>query len=60
MSISVAAFSPRAHLEIRSAVPGRYRIWVAGLYHNEEMKRALERHEAGVNASRLAMKRKSA
>jgi len=43
MSTRVApATSAPTHLKIRSAVPGRYRIWVAGLYHNEEMKRALE------------------
>jgi Ca2+-transporting ATPase len=27
---------------IRSALPGRFRVWVPGLYYNEEMKRALE------------------
>jgi Ca2+-transporting ATPase len=29
-------------VRIRSAVPGRFRLWVPGLYHNEEMKRAIE------------------
>ena len=43
MSTRVApATSAPTHLKVRSAVPGRYRIWVAGLYRNEEMKRALE------------------
>jgi P-type Ca2+ transporter type 2C len=29
-------------VRVRSALPGRFRIWVAGLYRNEELKRALE------------------
>ena len=33
---------------IRSALPGRFRIWVPGLYRNEELKRTLER---GLNGS---------
>jgi Ca2+-transporting ATPase len=27
---------------MRSALPGRFRVWVPGLYHNEELKRAIE------------------
>ncbi|MET0411967.1 MAG: hypothetical protein ABW217_11770, partial [Polyangiaceae bacterium] len=35
-------------IRIRSALPGRFRIWVAGLYHNEELKSVLEK---GLNGS---------
>jgi P-type Ca2+ transporter type 2C len=28
-------------VRVRSALPGRFRIWVAGLYHNAELERAL-------------------
>ena len=32
----------RSKVSIRSALPGRFRVWVPGLYHNEDMKRAIE------------------
>jgi phosphoglycolate phosphatase-like HAD superfamily hydrolase len=35
-------------VEIRSALPGRFRIWVAGLYRNEDLEHILER---GLNGS---------
>jgi P-type Ca2+ transporter type 2C len=35
-------------VEVRSALPGRFRIWVAGLYRNEDLERSLER---GLNGS---------
>jgi hypothetical protein len=45
MSVSVvgsSAVSESSGIRIRSALPGRYRVWVAGLYRNEELKTALE------------------
>ena len=42
MSVS-AAVSSASSVQVRSAVPGRYRLWVAGLYQNDELKSALER-----------------
>lgn len=37
---------------IRSALPGRFRIWVGGLYRNEDMKRALETGLNGATSGR--------
>jgi Ca2+-transporting ATPase len=42
MSAGTKHAHSHAHVRIRSALPGRYRIWVAGLYHNEQLKRALQ------------------
>src|SRR5688572_4594545 len=36
------AIEARAKVRLRSALPGRFRVWVPGLYHNEAMKRAIE------------------
>jgi P-type Ca2+ transporter type 2C len=46
MSVSVVGSSPAPEssgIRIRSALPGRYRIWVAGLYRNEALEQALEK-----------------
>jgi Ca2+-transporting ATPase len=42
MSLSVDAVNEPSRIRVRSAVPGRYRLWVPGLYQNDELKRALE------------------
>jgi Ca2+-transporting ATPase len=39
-------------IRIRSALPGRFRIWVAGLYHNEELKNVLEKGLNGAASKR--------
>jgi hypothetical protein len=35
------AIEARAKVRLRSALQGRFRVWVPGLYHNEAMKRAI-------------------
>lgn len=42
MSVQPDAASRPPRIRIRSAVPGRFRLWVPGLYQNDELKRALE------------------
>ena len=43
MSMSAAASLPASSVQVRSALPGRYRLWVAGLYQNDDLKSTLER-----------------
>jgi P-type Ca2+ transporter type 2C len=52
MSAGTEHAHSQANVRIRSALPGRYRIWVAGLYYNEGLKRALEAGLAGNGAPR--------
>src|SRR3954470_10450300 len=42
MSDGVQIGSAQPSVHVRSSLPGRYRIWVAALYRNHELKRALE------------------
>lgn len=49
--VSARAASEQA-IRIRSALPGRFRIWVAGLYHNEELKNVLEKGLNGAASKR--------
>src|SRR4051794_28364811 len=44
--------TPRISIRVRSAVPGRYRIWIAGLYRNEALQQALERGLNGAESGR--------
>jgi P-type Ca2+ transporter type 2C len=44
--------SSELDIRVRSAVPGRFRIWVPGLYRNEELKRALEQGLNGAESRR--------
>jgi Ca2+-transporting ATPase len=39
-------------IRVRSALPGRFRIWVPGLYRNEELKRTLEHGLNGAESRR--------
>jgi P-type Ca2+ transporter type 2C len=42
MTASAAAWTPVSGIRVRSALPGRFRLWVPGLYQNEALKRAIE------------------
>jgi Ca2+-transporting ATPase len=39
-------------VRVRSAVPGRYRVWVPGLYRNDALKRTLEQGLNGAKSRR--------
>src|SRR5688572_3784686 len=49
MNHAVLQSNAAATVRVRSAVPGRFRLWVPGLYRNDELGRTLER---GLNGSK--------
>src|SRR5688572_10445904 len=53
-AVSESSVSESSGIRIRSALPGRYRVWVAGLYRNEELKTALEAALAAPSSRRSA------
>jgi Ca2+-transporting ATPase len=54
MSDAVLQPSSVATVRVRSAVPGRVRLWVPGLYRNDALGRTLERGLNGSNSGRRA------
>jgi Ca2+-transporting ATPase len=52
MSAALQPSHSDVSVEIRSALPGRFRVWVAGLYRNDELKRALEQGLNGAESQR--------
>jgi Ca2+-transporting ATPase len=54
MSLRNDASSTPYGIRVRSALPGRVRLWIAGLYHNDELKRAIEAAFAAPGSRRSA------
>jgi Ca2+-transporting ATPase len=54
MSSAAVHIHPDGPVRLRSSLPGRHRVWIAGLYHNPTLEQALERglRERGQKAVR--------
>ncbi|HVZ31803.1 MAG TPA: cation-transporting P-type ATPase, partial [Polyangiaceae bacterium] len=54
MSSAAVHIHPDGPVRLRSSLPGRHRLWIAGLYHNPTLEQALERglRERGQKAVR--------